>query len=152
MGTAAVRDTSDDRKLAPLLEMQRKATKGSLELMGGCDVLAPGSFDKAVEGTEVCFHLASPFWMDDRITDPHAQLIKPAVQGTLNLLGSCAKVGSVGRVVITSSFGAIMNVGGNHPWPMDFSYSEEHWNVSSAPIDDVFPEPRNAHAYRWSKT
>lgn len=45
-----------------------------------------------------------------------------------------------------------MNVGGRKPWPLDFHYSEQHWNESSAPIDGVFPEPQNAHAYRWSKT
>ena len=46
-----------------------------------------------------------------------------------------------------------MNVGGHAPWPMDFHYTEEHWNESSAPDDaGAFPEPVNAHAYRWSKT
>ena len=31
--------------------------------------------------------------------------------------------------------------------------AEEHWNTSSAPdADGVFPDPVNAHAYRWSKT
>ena len=35
---------------------------------------------------------------------------------------------------------------------MDFTYDETHWNVSSAPDESgAFPEPVNAHAYRWSK-
>ena len=52
------------------------------------------------------------------------------------------------RVVLTSSFAAVMNVGGRTPWPMDAHYTEEHWNVSSAPDADggAFPEPVNAHA------
>ena len=91
--------------------------------------------------------------MDDRITDPVAQLVEPAEQGTLNVLRSCEESGSVERVVVTSSFAAAMNVGGREPWPADFAYNEAHWNVSSAPFPDgTFPEPANAHAYRWSKT
>jgi nucleoside-diphosphate-sugar epimerase len=146
--TAAVR-TDDTSKLAPLLAMK---SKGALDVVKGCDLLQPGSFDDAVAGSQVCFHTASPFWMDDRITDPHAQLVEPSEKGTVNVLNACAKTTSVRRVVVTSSFASLMNVGGRVPWPMDFQYSEEHWNVSSAPVDGVFPDPVNAHAYRWSKT
>lgn len=146
--TAAVRST-DERKIAPLLAMKNK---GDLEIVGGCDLLKQDSFDEAVQGAHTVFHTASPFWMDDRITDPHAQLVAPAQQGTVNVLNACEKAGSVKRVVVTSSFASIMNVGGRVPWPMDFQYSEEHWNVSSEPIDGAFPDPVNGHAYRWSKT
>jgi len=147
--TAAVR-TNDEKKLAPLLALN--GGKG-LDVVSGCDLLAPGSFDAAVAEAEVCFHTASPFWMDSRISDPWAQLVTPAEAGTRNVLDSCGKDGSsVKRVVLTSSFAALMNVGGHTPWASDFHYSEEHWNVSSSPIDGKFPEPVNAHAYRWSKT
>ncbi|KAG6680453.1 hypothetical protein I3842_13G043800 [Carya illinoinensis] len=40
-------------------------------------------------------------------TDPQAELIDPALKGTLNVLRSCAKVSSVKRVVITSSMAAV---------------------------------------------
>ena len=116
--------------------------------------MSPGSFDRAVADAKVCFHTASPFWMDARITDPWTQLVNPAEKGTLNVLDACAsEASSVQRVVLTSSFASLMNVGGRTPWANDFHYSEEHWNVSSAPdADGIFPEPINAHAYRWSKT
>ena len=91
--------------------------------------------------SQVCFHTASPFWLDDRITDPHEQLIRPAQDGTLNVLDACQKSGSVGRVVLTSSFAAIMNAGGNTPWAPDFEYCEDHWNVSSEPVNGEFPAP-----------
>ena len=148
--TAAVR-TDNPAKLAPLRKLQ---AGGKLEIISGCDLLTPGSFDAAVDGSEVCFHTASPFWMDARISDPWAQLVKPAEQGTLNVLDACAKSSSgVRRVVLTSSFASLMNVGGHTPWANDFVYDESHWNVSSAPNDaGAFPEPMNAHAYRWSKT
>jgi dihydroflavonol-4-reductase len=147
---AAVRST-DPKKLAPL-EAMREAN-AALEMVPGCDVLGgPEAFAEAVRGCAAVFHTAAPFWMDDRITDPQKQLVDPAEIGTKNVLRACANEGSVKRVVLTSSFAAAMNVGGNEPWPADFHYNEEHWNVSSAPVDGVFPEPRNAHAYRWSKT
>ena len=41
------------------------------------------------------------------VTDPQAELIDPAVKGTLNVLGSCAKASSVKRVVVTSSIAAV---------------------------------------------
>ena len=147
---AAVR-TDSATKLAPLKAL---GALGELDVVSGCDLLTPGSFDAAVASAEVCFHTASPFWMDGRISDPWAQLVHPAEKGTLNVLDACAKrSSSVRRVVLTSSFAASMNVGGNVPWPADFQYTEEHWNVSSAPdAEGAFPEPVNGHAYRWSKT
>uniref|UniRef100_A0A7S2CHD6 Choline monooxygenase, chloroplastic n=1 Tax=Haptolina brevifila TaxID=156173 RepID=A0A7S2CHD6_9EUKA len=148
--TAAVR-TDDAAKLAPLSAL---GSLGDLEIVSGCDLLSPGSFDGAVANSSVCFHTASPFWMDSRITDPWVQLVHPAELGTRNVLDACAnKSSKVQRVVLTSSFAALMNVGGRSPWPMDFEYSEENWNVSSAPdADGAFPDPVNAHAYRWGKT
>jgi nucleoside-diphosphate-sugar epimerase len=140
---AAVRGGSS--KLAPLQKMLASSSSSSssaaaaagssgsrLEIVENCELMRPGAFDEAVRGCETVFHTASPFWMDDRITDPAAQLVAPAEQGTLNVLRSCEKSGSVERVVVTSSFAAMMNVGGRDPWPADFEYNETHWNVSSA--------------------
>eukprot|EP00930_Biecheleria_cincta_P056575 TRINITY_DN4265_c0_g1_i2.p1 TRINITY_DN4265_c0_g1~~TRINITY_DN4265_c0_g1_i2.p1 ORF type:complete len:868 (+),score=158.89 TRINITY_DN4265_c0_g1_i2:58-2604(+) len=149
----AVRDASNERKMAPLLALRAHAAgQACVNIIGGCNALSPGSYDEAVADCEVCFHLASPFWMDDRIVDPAKELVAPAEQGTLNVLGSCSKVPCMRRVVITSSFGAVMNTGGNSPWPPDFHYAEKHWNITSAPVDGRFPDPQNVHAYRWSKT
>jgi nucleoside-diphosphate-sugar epimerase len=149
---AAIRGGTQN-KLDPLMYLQNKYQE-RLNITTGCDLLKPGSFDTAVEGCHTVFHTASPFWMDDRITDPMKQLVEPAEQGTLNVLKSCEKDGNdVSRVVVTSSFAAVMNVGGNTPWSDTFQYSEEHWNTSSKPTNDnVFPNPVNGHAYRWSKT
>jgi len=151
--TAAVR-TNDPAKLAPLDALRASYGHGQLQVVSGCDLMEPGSFAHAVGEASVCFHTASPFWMDARITDPWGQLVRPAEQGTRNVLDACAASASnVRRVVLTSSFAALMNVGGHTPWPLDFAYDESHWNVSSAPAaDGTFPEPVNAHAYRWSKT
>ena len=89
----------------------------------------------------MCFHTASPFWLDERISDPYEELVRPAEEGTVNVLDACQKAGSVRRVVVTSSTAAVINVGGNEPWPADFQYSEKDWNTTSKPMDGVFPEP-----------
>ncbi|KAG5253846.1 cinnamyl-alcohol dehydrogenase family protein [Salix suchowensis] len=69
------------------------------------NLLEEGSFDSIVEGCEGVFHTASPFYHD--VKDPQAELLDPAVKGTLNVLGSCAKHPSIKRVVLTSSMAAV---------------------------------------------
>ncbi|KAF5193329.1 cinnamoyl-CoA reductase 1-like, partial [Thalictrum thalictroides] len=70
------------------------------------NLLDEGAFDAIVEGCEGVFHTASPFY--HKVTDPQAELIEPAVKGTLNVLGSCARTPSVKRVVVTSSMAAVV--------------------------------------------
>ncbi|CAK9208825.1 unnamed protein product [Sphagnum troendelagicum] len=69
------------------------------------DLLEQGSFDQAVEGCDGVFHTASLFFTKN-ITDPQAQLIDPAVKGTLNVLASCVKA-HTRKVVVTSSVAAV---------------------------------------------
>ncbi|KAL5708084.1 hypothetical protein ACHQM5_018918 [Ranunculus cassubicifolius] len=69
------------------------------------DLLDEGSFDSIVAGCDGVFHTASPF--KQNVKDPQAELIDPAVKGTLNVLGACAKTPSVKRVIVTSSIGAV---------------------------------------------
>lgn len=51
-------------------------------------------------------HTASPFILKE--PDNPDDLIKPAVDGTLNVLRACAEAGSVRRVVLTSSSVSMM--------------------------------------------
>jgi len=69
------------------------------------DLLKPGAFDSAVQGCDCVFHTASPFFHKN-ITDPEAQLLDPAVKGTLNVLQSCTKE-KTKRVVLTSSVASV---------------------------------------------
>ncbi|WCJ36875.1 NAD(P)-binding Rossmann-fold superfamily protein [Euphorbia peplus] len=99
---ASVRDPDDPRKTQHL-----RALDGAEERLKlfKANLLEEGSFDSAVEGCDGVFHTASPFYHD--VNDPQAELIDPAVKGTLNVLNSCAKVPSVKRVVLTSSIAAV---------------------------------------------
>jgi len=69
------------------------------------DLLKPQSFDAAVAGCDTVLHMASPYVMT--VADPQRDLVDPAVQGTLSVLGACARTPSVGRVVLTSSMAAV---------------------------------------------
>ncbi|KAK4441448.1 Cinnamoyl-CoA reductase 1 [Sesamum alatum] len=99
---ASVRDPNDPKKTQHLLSLD--GAKERLHLLKA-NLLEEGSFDSVVEGCDGVFHTASPFY--HAVTDPQAELIDPALKGTLNVLGSCAKTPSVKRVVLTSSVAAV---------------------------------------------
>ncbi len=89
------------------------------------ELQSPGSYDAAVEGCEYVMHTASPYVMD--VEDPQRDLVDPAVQGTLEVLRSAARAGSVKRVVLTSSMAAISDE------PVDdHVFTEEDWNEKSS--------------------
>ncbi|GMN26263.1 hypothetical protein TIFTF001_001236 [Ficus carica] len=100
---ASVRDPNDQKKTAHLVSLD--GAKERLQLFKA-NLLEEGSFDSAIEGSECVFHTASPFVFD--VKDPEAELLEPALKGTLNVLKSCAKSPSVRRVVLTSSTAAVV--------------------------------------------
>ncbi|RAL37000.1 hypothetical protein DM860_003922 [Cuscuta australis] len=100
---ATVRFPKDPKKIDHLVSLE--GAKERLKLMKA-DLMEEGSFDAAIAGCEGVFHCASPFFLHDT-PDPQAELIDPAVKGTLNVLGSAARTPSVRRAVLTSSEAAI---------------------------------------------
>ncbi|GAA5878181.1 hypothetical protein JCM16303_002873 [Sporobolomyces ruberrimus] len=110
------------------------------------DVEETGAFDEAVKGVDAVLHTASPFHFN--VEDPHRDLINPAVKGTENLLRSAAKEAGIKRVVITSSFAAIVN-----PFDPVFVFTEETWNeYSPKQVEEKGKDVDPAQAYRASKT
>ncbi|KAF7833712.1 cinnamoyl-CoA reductase 1-like [Senna tora] len=93
-----VRDSNDPKKVEHLYKLE--GAKERLQLIKA-NLVEEGSFDSAIEGCDGVFHTASPCTF--RSKDPQNELIDPAVNGTLNVLKSCAKSPSVKRVILTSS-------------------------------------------------
>ncbi|KAJ6895806.1 LOW QUALITY PROTEIN: cinnamoyl-CoA reductase 1 isoform X2 [Populus alba x Populus x berolinensis] len=95
--------SDDAKKTEHLLALD--GAKERLQLFKA-DLLDEGSFDPVVEGCECVFHTASPFYFT--VNDPQAELVDPALKGTVNVLRSCTKIPSIKRVVITSSMAAVV--------------------------------------------
>ena len=61
--------------------------------------------------------------------DEEVKLIRPAVDGTINVLQACADAGTVKRVILTSSIAAVScGTTGNPTLPPDHVYSETDWS------------------------
>lgn len=108
------------------------------------DVAEDGAFDQAVQSNppfDYVLHTASPFHFN--VQDPVKDFLDPAIKGTTGILKAItAHAPSVKRVVITSSFAAIVN-GKQHPK----LYSEKDWN----PV--TWQEAMDhSNVYRASKT
>jgi nucleoside-diphosphate-sugar epimerase len=100
---AAVRS---DAKIAEI-----KAAKSTQPYLGQLsftivpDITKDGAFDEAVQGVDYVVHLASPLAVSS--DDYEADIIQPAIRGTLSILYSALKEAKVQRVVITSSVIAV---------------------------------------------
>lgn len=88
------------------------------------DLQNEGVFDEHVRDCTTVMHTASPYTVN--VKDPQADLVDPAVQGTLNMLRACAKADSVKRVVLTSSMAAITDEASD-----ETIFSEKNWNTKS---------------------
>lgn len=143
--------------------------KDKLETAIVPDIAKEGAFDEVVKtpGIDIVLHTASPFHfkistspspvssylqllpilLTQPAADPKKDLIDPAVIGTTGILKAVAKSApSVKRVVITSSFAAIIDPAKASDPTSNFS--EKSWNPVT--IDDIHENPGTA--YRASKT
>lgn len=96
-----VRDPDNQKKISHLLKLQKL---GDLKIFRA-DLTEEQSFDAPVQGCEFVFHVATP--VNFASQDPENDMIKPAIQGVLNVIKACAKSESVKRVVLTSSAAAV---------------------------------------------
>ena len=90
----------------------------------------------AMADCTVVFHTASPF--STSITDPHTQLIEPALHGTRNVLRQVDQTPSVRRVVLTSSCAAIYGDNADLARTPSGAFTEADWNTSSTPTHQPY--------------
>jgi nucleoside-diphosphate-sugar epimerase len=88
--------------------------------------VAPDAFSKAVLNVTSIIHVASPYHF--RVTNNEKDLLIPAREGTLNILKAAAQEKSVKRVVITSSFAAMNQLGTDPYAEPPLEYDENVWN------------------------
>jgi len=102
------------------------------------DLLDDGSFDEAMAGAQLVMHTASPFLLSG-VTDPQQELVRPALEGTRNVLDSVNRTDSVRRVVLTSSVVAIY---GDARELLDVPgrvFTDDHWNTTSSVDHQPYP-------------
>lgn len=131
---ATVRKLTDKTKINHL-EKLGADFEGKLKLFEA-DLTAQGSFHEAAKECSIILHTASPFFIAG-IKNAQEQLIKPALEGTLNVLQAANDTEGVKRVVLTSSVAAIM--GDNTDIPLNGkAFTEADWNKSSSPTHSPY--------------
>ena len=126
---ATVRDVNVCSKHQHLLDIAENAS-GTLTLFSA-DLLTEGSFAEAMVGCDTVIHMASPFVISG-IKDPQLQLIKPAEEGTRNVLAQVDKTETVKRVVLTSSVASIYSDSIDLLDTQQGIFTEAHWNTTSS--------------------
>jgi nucleoside-diphosphate-sugar epimerase len=125
---ATVRDPLDVQKVEHLTALT-KASAGKLKLFKA-DLLDFGSFDEPMQGCELVIHTASPFFIT-RSKNPEEELIRPAKEGTRNVLETAKRTPTVKRVVLTSSNAAIYGDNADIKLAPGRIFTEKEWNITS---------------------
>ncbi|KAK7383018.1 hypothetical protein VNO78_28683 [Psophocarpus tetragonolobus] len=102
MVRATVRDPGNMKKVKHLVDLAD--AKGKLSLWKA-DLAEEGSFDEAIQGCTGVFHVATP--IDFQSKDPQNEMIKPTINGVLNIMKACLKAKTLRRLIFTSSAGTV---------------------------------------------
>lgn len=99
-------------------------TAGSLDIVQVSDITQDGAFDAAIQDCTHVAHVASPLIVGS--SNAEEDVLKPALRGTLSLLGSAGKANRLQSIVITGSFAAVMDpMQGSRP---GYIYTPADWN------------------------
>jgi nucleoside-diphosphate-sugar epimerase len=102
-----------------------EVASGDLSFVIIPDLQAAHALDGCIENVEFVCHVASPFFTSAE--DPIKELVKPAVEGTKNVLDSAIGFGKeLKKVIVLSSFASV-----NNPFlgpRAGYVYTEADWN------------------------
>lgn len=131
-----VRDPSDSKKVDHLKALA-KASAGQLALFKS-NLLEKGSFDEPMKDCELVIHTASPFFITG-IKNPEEELIRPAKEGTRNVLESAKRNPTVKRIVLTSSVAALYGDNADIALAPGGVFTEKDWNITSSAEHQPYP-------------
>ncbi|KAI5926924.1 dihydroflavonol-4-reductase [Camillea tinctor] len=141
-----VRAVARSKKKADLMKAARPQYTSLLDFYFIDDLNTPGIFDDAVKDVDGIIHVASP--LNYSVHDYEKELILPAIQGVRSIMEASVDT-KVKRVVMTSSFGAVLDMTKEESLP--WTYSSESWNPISYGEASA-PNATPQEAYRGSKT
>jgi len=146
---ATVRDLARADKVEPLRRLA--ADRAGTLVLFQADLLRAGSFDEAMAGCRMVFHVASPFLLPEQIRDPRRDLLDPALTGTRNVLATVESTPSVERVVLTSTVGAIFGDYADVEEMAGRTLTEEYFNTTSTLANNPYHYAKTvAELEAWS--
>lgn len=134
---ATVRSTKNKKKIKHLLDMQER-WPGKLTLFEA-DLLVAGSFEPPMKGCSVVYHIASPFFIENKIRDGQKEVVEPALKGTQHVLDAVQKCETVKLVVLTSSVAAIFGDNADVLEMKNKTLSSEYFNTTSSVNHNAYP-------------
>ncbi|KAI1117884.1 3-beta hydroxysteroid dehydrogenase/isomerase family protein [Nemania sp. NC0429] len=147
-GHSVVTTVRSEQKGQNILESHKQYGKDKLSFVVVEDIVKPRAFDAAVVSDppfDAAIHCASPYHFNAKTHDEIHHLITTAVEGTTGILKAIkAHAPSVKRVIITSSYAAMVDYGK----PLPHVYTEADWN----PITQEQAYSSAPFAYLASKT
>lgn len=108
---AAARSQASFDRIAALPSVQPYLSQLSSVIVP--EITSPGAYNDAVKGVKYVVHIASPIPSGKDIKDYDAELIQPAIRGTVGILESATKEPSIKRVVITASVASVSSLAKN---------------------------------------
>ncbi|KAF5349631.1 hypothetical protein D9756_001986 [Leucocoprinus leucothites] len=131
----------DELKMAVVVDsFPGHISKGSLEVVVAADATEQGAYDMAVRDVDAVIHAATPVLFSDG--EPE-EMIRPARDGTINLLNSILSCGTpVQRVILTSSVASIFRISleqneGQIEPRQPRKLTEDDWNEESLALCDM---------------
>ena len=139
-----IRDTKKAKAISDGLLPENKERVEFVQVSDG----ATSDLTEAMKDVDYVLHIASPYQLN--VQDPVKDLLTPAIETTLNVLRAAKAQKSVKKIVLTSSFAAVVDFTKGGPFRAGYSYTAEDWNPLTYE-DAVASKGVGAIAYTASK-